>query len=86
MLKRLILLGIRTYQVALSPLLPARCRFYPTCSQYAKEAVESHGVGRGSLLALRRLLKCHPFHAGGVDLVPPSTRVESSLVEQKDGP
>ena len=81
MLKRLILAGIRGYQLALSPLFPARCRFYPTCSQYAKEAVEAHGVGRGGLLAVRRLLKCHPFHAGGVDLVPPRFPVE-----QKDGP
>jgi putative membrane protein insertion efficiency factor len=81
MLKQLILLGIRAYQVALSPLFPARCRFYPTCSHYAKEAVETHGVRRGALLALRRLLKCHPFHEGGVDLVPPH-----SPVEQKDGP
>ncbi len=60
------------YQRAVSPVLPPRCRFVPTCSAYAVEAVELHGAGRGSWLALRRLAKCAPWHPGGVDLVPPA--------------
>jgi uncharacterized protein len=58
------------YSRAISPALPPRCRFYPTCSAYAAEAITRHGVGRGSWLALRRLLKCGPWHPGGIDLVP----------------
>jgi len=53
-----------------SPALPARCRFYPTCSAYAAEAIARHGAAHGSWLALRRLVKCAPWHPGGVDLVP----------------
>jgi hypothetical protein len=58
------------YQRAVSPVLPPRCRFVPTCSAYAVEAIELHGAGRGSWLAVRRLAKCAPWHPGGVDLVP----------------
>lgn len=58
------------YRKLLSPLLGPRCRFYPSCSQYALEALETFGPFRGSLLAFRRLLRCHPFHPGGVDAVP----------------
>jgi hypothetical protein len=61
---------IRAYQWFISPLLGPHCRFYPSCSQYAREALERHGVLRGSELALRRLLRCHPWHPGGVDPVP----------------
>ena len=61
---------IRAYQLTLSPLLGPRCRFYPSCSQYALEAVGQHGALRGSWLALRRLARCHPWHAGGYDPVP----------------
>jgi putative membrane protein insertion efficiency factor len=61
---------IRGYQLTLSPYVGRQCRFYPTCSQYALEAIECHGLGRGGVLALRRLGRCHPFHPGGVDLVP----------------
>ena len=71
MLKKLFILPIRVYQRAISPFLRPRCRFYPTCSQYAVEAIETHGVLRGSWLALRRIAKCHPLHPGGVDPVPP---------------
>jgi len=59
------------YRRFISPLKPPVCRFYPTCSQYALEAVEVHGPVRGLWLALRRILKCHPFHPGGYDPVPP---------------
>ncbi|MEO5334545.1 MAG: membrane protein insertion efficiency factor YidD [Magnetococcus sp. YQC-5] len=66
-----ILLGfIRLYQLLISPVLPNSCRFYPSCSHYAAEAVSRHGSTKGSWLALRRLGKCHPFHPGGFDPVP----------------
>jgi putative membrane protein insertion efficiency factor len=61
---------IRGYQLFLSPLLPPSCRFTPSCSQYALEAVTRHGALRGSWLAARRLARCHPFHPGGFDPVP----------------
>jgi putative membrane protein insertion efficiency factor len=61
---------IRGYQRWISPLFGAHCRFYPTCSAYAAAAMSQHGALRGSWLALRRLGRCHPFHPGGVDLVP----------------
>jgi uncharacterized protein len=72
--RRAVLAVIRFYSLAISPALPARCRFYPTCSAYAAEAVELHGAGRGSWLAVRRLAKCAPWHPGGVDFVPGSPR------------
>jgi putative membrane protein insertion efficiency factor len=68
--QRLLALLIRGYQRLLSPLLPPSCRFYPSCSQYALEAVNRHGVLKGSWLAARRLARCHPFNAGGFDPVP----------------
>ena len=61
---------VRAYQLAVSPWLPPACRFYPSCSRYAMEALREHGALRGAWLALRRLLKCHPFHPGGYDPVP----------------
>jgi putative membrane protein insertion efficiency factor len=61
---------IRIYQLFVSPLLGNHCRFYPSCSQYAREAIEQHGALRGVWLAIRRLLRCHPWHEGGVDPVP----------------
>ena len=60
---------IRGYQRWLSPLLPPACRFEPTCSRYAYQAIERYGAGKGTLLALKRLGRCHPFHAGGYDPV-----------------
>jgi putative membrane protein insertion efficiency factor len=71
---RVIVGLIRAYQVGLSPLLPGTCRFTPTCSQYALEAVNQHGLLRGSWLAARRLLRCHPFGGLGYDPVPPSSK------------
>ena len=70
MLARPLVLLIRGYQVAISPLLPPACRYTPTCSQYALEAVRRYGARRGSWMSLRRLLRCHPFRAGGYDPVP----------------
>ncbi|HYA67024.1 MAG TPA: membrane protein insertion efficiency factor YidD [Burkholderiaceae bacterium] len=67
---RVLLLVLRAYRFALSPLLGNQCRFVPTCSQYAMEAVERFGPGRGLLMAVRRVLRCHPWHAGGWDPVP----------------
>lgn len=67
---RAVLAVLGFYQRAISPALPPRCRFYPTCSAYAVEAVERHGAARGTWLALVRVLKCAPWHPGGVDLVP----------------
>ncbi|BAN24659.1 putative membrane protein insertion efficiency factor [Caballeronia insecticola] len=62
---------LRFYKVAVSPLLGNRCRFYPSCSDYAREAIQYHGAAHGTYLAAKRLCRCHPFSAGGVDLVPP---------------
>lgn len=67
---RFFLGGIHLYRWVLRPVLGNRCRFYPSCSQYAMEAIEKHGAGYGCFLTLKRLLKCHPFHEGGIDLVP----------------
>jgi putative membrane protein insertion efficiency factor len=70
--------AIGFYQRAISPTRPPRCRFVPSCSAYALEAVEVHGAARGGWLAVRRLAKCAPWHPGGVDLVPPATDRASS--------
>jgi putative membrane protein insertion efficiency factor len=70
--RRALLAAVGFYSRAISPALPARCRFYPTCSAYAAEAIERHGAARGTWLAVRRLVKCAPWHPGGVDLVPPA--------------
>ena len=69
-MKSLLLGMLWLYQKLLSPWIGNQCRFYPTCSEYARQAVEVHGSLRGSALALRRLCKCHPWHAGGFDYVP----------------
>lgn len=69
-MRRLIVWTIRAYQVGISPLLPSACRFTPSCSQYALEAVSRHGALRGGWLAAKRLLRCHPFGGVGYDPVP----------------
>jgi putative membrane protein insertion efficiency factor len=66
----LLVMLVRGYQVVLGPMLPSACRFYPSCSVYAIEALERHGALRGSWLTIRRLARCHPFHPGGYDPVP----------------
>ncbi|MEA4992325.1 MAG: membrane protein insertion efficiency factor YidD [Oscillibacter sp.] len=69
-MKRILLALVRFYRRAISPLRPPCCRFYPTCSQYALEAIEKYGALKGGYLALRRVLRCNPFHRGGYDPVP----------------
>jgi putative membrane protein insertion efficiency factor len=69
-MKALLLLVLRGYQYAISPLFGANCRFHPSCSEYAREAIDRHGAGKGSWLSLRRLGRCHPYHPGGFDPVP----------------
>ncbi len=69
-LAKMMLLLIRFYQYAISPLIPPRCRFTPTCSQYAVEAVQKHGALKGGWLALKRIARCHPFGGSGHDPVP----------------
>ena len=73
---------LRVYKLGISPLLPVACRFEPTCSEYAREALEIHGIRRGSGLALRRLLRCQPFCRGGFDPVPGVTELGCSHGEQ----
>jgi uncharacterized protein len=72
MAARLLILLVRAYQRLISPLLGPRCRFYPSCSAYAVEALQTHGALRGSWLAVRRLGRCHPWNPGGPDPVPPA--------------
>lgn len=71
-MKTVLILLVRAYQVCLSPFLGQNCRFYPSCSHYAVEAIGRHGALKGGMLAARRLCKCHPWHPGGVDPVPDS--------------
>jgi putative membrane protein insertion efficiency factor len=81
--QRLALGVIRLYQKVVSPALGSNCRYYPTCSHYAYEAIEIHGAARGSWLGLRRISRCHPWHEGGLDPVPGSP---DALVEEGDAP
>jgi putative membrane protein insertion efficiency factor len=67
---------IGVYQVVVSPVLGSRCRFYPSCSRYAQQAIATHGLARGGWLGLRRISRCHPWNAGGFDYVPGTARVE----------
>lgn len=70
MMRRIAIVLIRGYQKVLSPLLGRTCRYWPTCSQYAAEALERHGMARGGAMAAARVLRCHPLSAGGPDPVP----------------
>ncbi|MFC0350396.1 membrane protein insertion efficiency factor YidD [Undibacterium danionis] len=78
-MKPLLLLILRGYKLAISPMLGQNCRFYPSCSEYAMEAIREYGAAKGSLMAGKRLCKCHPWHPGGIDLVPPKSEIESAL-------
>jgi len=69
-IRSLLILLVRAYRRLVSPMLPPACRFYPSCSAYAETALARHGVARGTWLAARRLVRCHPFHPGGIDPVP----------------
>lgn len=69
-MRTVLLIAIRFYQRWISPLLGSQCRFYPTCSHYAAEAIERYGALKGAWLAVRRILRCHPWHPGGFDPVP----------------
>jgi len=70
MMRRALILFVRAYQKGISPFLPSSCRYYPSCSAYAVEALEKHGALRGSWLAVCRICRCHPFRPGGFDPVP----------------
>jgi putative membrane protein insertion efficiency factor len=69
-MKKAATLAIRLYQLVLSPFLGGQCRFYPSCSEYTREAIDKYGLLKGISLGCRRLLRCHPFHPGGIDHVP----------------
>ena len=75
---RLAVAAVRGYQLVLRPLLPRACRFEPSCSEYARQALAGHGLARGTWLAVRRLARCHPFHAGGYDPPPVARPREES--------
>jgi putative membrane protein insertion efficiency factor len=68
-MRKLIVAVLRFYKLILSPFLPSSCRYHPSCSEYMRQAVEKHGAARGIWMGLKRLLRCHPFHAGGLDPV-----------------
>lgn len=74
-MKKVFLYPIHFYRKVISPLKPPTCRFAPTCSQYALEAIEEHGVTKGGWLATKRIAKCHPFHPGGYDPVPKTNNI-----------
>lgn len=76
-------LVIEAYQALLSPVLPRNCRFYPTCSAYILEALRVHGFARGLALGSWRLVRCHPFHPGGYDPVPPGTELTDNRVRNE---
>ena len=84
-MRQFLFILIRAYQIGIGPLLGPRCRFYPSCSQYALEAITRHGSLRGSWLALKRLARCHPLSGGGFDPVPASCPVCSSQDRAKVG-
>jgi len=81
-MKTLLLALIDGYKLLLSPFFGSQCRFYPTCSSYAREAIEVHGSLRGSWLAVKRILNCHPWHPGGVDPVPPRAGARGARKER----
>ncbi|QQB74259.1 membrane protein insertion efficiency factor YidD [Fusobacterium canifelinum] len=82
-MKKILILLIRFYQKFISPMFPAKCRFYPTCSQYTLEAIKEHGAIKGTYLGIKRILKCHPFHEGGYDPVPKRENKNSEGKEEE---
>ena len=81
-MRKLALIPIRIYRYAISPMMASHCRFYPSCSCYAQEAIETHGLLQGGWLSLRRLGRCHPWSPGGYDPVPSNnTKNSSSMTE-----
>ena len=70
MMKKAAVLAIRLYQLTLASIFGGQCRFFPSCSDYTRQAIEKHGIWKGIGLGVKRLLKCHPFHSGGIDHVP----------------
>lgn len=81
-MRKLALASIQFYRYAISPLMANHCRFYPSCSCYAHEAIEHHGLMRGGWLAVCRLGRCHPWNPGGYDPVPPATTSRSSSMAE----
>ncbi|MAT92701.1 MAG: membrane protein insertion efficiency factor YidD [Halioglobus sp.] len=71
-MRRFLIFLIACYRACLSPFMGNNCRFHPSCSSYAQEAIAEHGAARGTYLALRRVCRCHPWHEGGIDPVPPA--------------
>jgi putative membrane protein insertion efficiency factor len=80
-MRKLVILPIQFYRYAISPLMANHCRFHPSCSCYAQQAIETHGVLRGGWLGLRRLSRCHPWNPGGYDPVPPPPSSSHSMTE-----
>lgn len=76
-MRYLLLIPIRLYQLLISPLLGSNCRFTPTCSEYTYEAIKSHGALRGTVLGIKRIGKCHPWHEGGLDPVPENSKLKN---------
>ena len=80
-MKKIFILFIRFYQKFISPLFPAKCRYYPTCSQYTLKAIQEYGAIKGTYLGIKRILRCHPFHEGGYDPVP---KIKNKNSEEKE--
>lgn len=81
-MRKLVLLPIQFYRYAISPLMASHCRFYPSCSCYAQEAITQYGVWRGGWLTIRRLGRCHPWNAGGFDPVPPAPTLRNNSIAE----
>lgn len=82
-MKKIFILFIRFYQKFISPLFPAKCRYYPTCSQYTLEAIQEYGAIKGTYLGIKRILRCHPFNEGGYDPVPKRKNKNSEEKEKE---
>ena len=82
-MKKIFILLIRFYQKFISPLFPAKCRYYPTFSQYTLEAIQEYGAIKGTYLGIKRILRCHPFHEGGYDPVP-KRKIEDLEEKEKE--